>query len=38
MELKRKIREGKDDYRRKMKECLHQNNEKEVWRGLKTIL
>ncbi|XP_055367950.1 uncharacterized protein LOC129604646 [Betta splendens] len=36
-ELRRKIREGKSSYRRKMEEQLQQNNVSEVWRSLKTI-
>ena len=36
-ELRRKIREGKDSYRRKMEDQLQQNNVSGVWRGLKTI-
>nr|XP_057907087.1 uncharacterized protein LOC131104187 [Doryrhamphus excisus] len=36
-ELRRKIREGKDCYRKKMEEQLQQNNVRGVWRGLKTI-
>ena len=36
-ELRRKIREGKNVYRRKMEEQLQQNNVSRIWRGLKTI-
>ncbi len=35
-ELRRRIRERKDSYRRKMEDQL-QWNISEVWRGLKTI-
>ncbi|XP_073727635.1 uncharacterized protein [Misgurnus anguillicaudatus] len=36
-ELRRKIREGKACYRRKMEDQLQQNNVSDVWKGLKTI-
>lgn len=36
-DLRRRIREGKDCYRRKMEDELQSNNISEVWRGLKTI-
>ena len=36
-ELRRRIREGKNIYRKKMEEQLQQNNISGVWRGLKTI-
>ncbi|KAI5095921.1 hypothetical protein C0J45_14351 [Silurus meridionalis] len=36
-ELRKKIREGKACYRRKMEEQLQQNNVSGVWKGLKTI-
>ncbi|KAI4875879.1 hypothetical protein NFI96_009456 [Prochilodus magdalenae] len=36
-ELRRKIREGKASYRRKLEEQLQQNNISGVWKGLKTI-
>ncbi|KAI3353959.1 hypothetical protein L3Q82_018454, partial [Scortum barcoo] len=36
-ELREKIAEGKDCYRRKLESRLQQNNMREVWSGLKTI-
>ncbi|KAI5104598.1 hypothetical protein C0J45_6224 [Silurus meridionalis] len=36
-ELRKKIREGKPCYRRKMEDQLQQNNVSGVWKGLKTI-
>ncbi|TWW57314.1 putative RNA-directed DNA polymerase from transposon BS [Takifugu flavidus] len=36
-ELRRKIRQEKDNYRRKMENQLQQNNICGVWKGLKTI-
>ncbi|KAI4894000.1 hypothetical protein NFI96_013038, partial [Prochilodus magdalenae] len=36
-ELRRKIREGKTSYRRKMEAQLQQNNVSGVWNSLKTI-
>ncbi|KAL7874850.1 hypothetical protein SRHO_G00058200 [Serrasalmus rhombeus] len=36
-ELRRKIREGKDQYRKRMEGQLQQNNAIGVWRSLKTI-
>ena len=36
-DLKRKIRECKASYRRKMEDQLQNNNVREVWRGLQTI-
>ncbi|TWW61172.1 putative RNA-directed DNA polymerase from transposon BS [Takifugu flavidus] len=36
-ELRRRIRRGKDSYRRKLEERLKGSNAREVWRGLKTI-
>lgn len=36
-ELRRKIREGKASYRRKMEEQLQQKNIGGVWHSLKTI-
>ncbi|XP_042070768.1 voltage-dependent N-type calcium channel subunit alpha-1B [Haplochromis burtoni] len=35
--LKDKIREAKDNYRRKLEWKLQQNSMREVWRGMKTI-
>ncbi len=35
--LKRKIREAKEEYRRKLEWKLQQNNTREVWRGMRTI-
>ncbi|KAI3370023.1 hypothetical protein L3Q82_024817 [Scortum barcoo] len=36
-DLKRKIKECKASYRRKMEDHLQQNNAREVWRGLQAI-
>lgn len=36
-ELKKKIKEGKDSYRRKVERQFQRRYTKEVWRGLKTI-
>ncbi|KAI4894322.1 hypothetical protein NFI96_032641, partial [Prochilodus magdalenae] len=36
-DLRRKIREGKASYRRKLEEQLQRNNVSGVWKGLKTI-
>lgn len=36
-QLRRRIREGKRSYRKRMEEQLLQNNARGVWRGLKTI-
>ncbi|TWW56179.1 RNA-directed DNA polymerase from mobile element jockey [Takifugu flavidus] len=36
-ELRRKIRQEKDNYRRKMENQLQQNNIYGIWKGLKTI-
>ncbi|KAK0154709.1 RNA-directed DNA polymerase from mobile element jockey [Merluccius polli] len=37
MELRQKIRKGKDNYRRKLEKRLEQNNARDVWRGLQNI-
>ncbi|MGL4850641.1 MAG: hypothetical protein ACRC28_17250, partial [Clostridium sp.] len=36
-DLKVKIREAKEKYRRKLEQKLQQNNMREVWSGMKTI-
>lgn len=36
-ELKDKIRDGKECYRRKLESKLSQNNMREVWSGMRTI-
>jgi len=37
IELREKIGEGKESYRRKLESKLQQNNMKEEWSGLRTI-
>lgn len=36
-ELKAKLKEAKEEYRRKVEQKLQENNLKEVWDGMKTI-
>jgi len=36
-ELKFRLKEAKDVYRRKMEQKLRQNSMREVWEGMKTI-
>lgn len=36
-EVKREIRKGRDNYRRRLEECLQSNNISEAWRGQKTL-
>ena len=36
-ELKERIQQGKDSYRRKLEHKLQQNNLQEVWNGMRSI-
>lgn len=37
-ELKARLRQGKEDYRRKLELKLQQNNMRDVWTGMKLII